>query len=121
MILQPPSALSGWLQTLPLASLLMDALPRLESHDKRNRLRAVSELTAPEVRIVVKEFALGLERMLTESLSSLRSSFAALDNKTKNNAGSKTSTASKFSIQTEMKCGTIEDFHHGLVGRIGDK
>jgi hypothetical protein len=111
-------------QSLPLASLLMDALPRLKPEDKRNRLRAVSELTAPEVHIVAKEFALGLERMLMESLSALKDSFAALDKKALDVEGSKSRAADKFSFSTEMKemkCGSIEDFHHGLVGRIGSK
>ena len=97
----------------------MDALPRLKPQDKRNRLRAVSELTASDVGIVVHEFAHGLKRMLMESLTSLRSSFAALDKKTKEFEGSNLSSASKFSIPTEMKCGAIEDFHKGLEGRIG--
>ncbi len=120
--LQPPSALGGWVQSLPIASLLLDALPRPKPQNSRNWLRAVSELTAPEVRVVATEFALGLERMLMENLSVLKDSFSALDKKTRESEVSKLNVASKFSISEskEMKCGTIEDFHHGLVGRIGD-
>ncbi len=58
-----------------------------------------------------------------ENLSLLKDSFSALDKKTRDSEESKLHVASKFSISesTEMKCGTIKDFHHGLVGRIGDK
>ncbi len=108
------------MQSLPLASLLVDALPRPKQQDKRMRLRIVSELTAPEIRIVASEFALGLERMLMESVNVLKTSFAAMDERMKSLEDCKKNAASKFSVCKEMKCGTIEDFHGGLVGRIGD-
>ena len=107
------------MQSLPLASLLMDALPHPKPTEKRNMLRVVSELSTSEVRIVAHEFALGLERMLVESVNTLKKSFDTMD-KNMHLRESKASVASKFSVPTEMKCGTIEDFHHGLVGRIGD-
>ena len=118
--LQPPSSLGGWVKSLPLASLLMDALPRPYM---QHSLRAASELAAGEIRIVAHEFARGLERMLTESVRSLKASFDAMDKefdkKSTCKEGSRTNAANKFSVYPEMKCGTIEDFHKGLVGRIG--
>ncbi len=116
VISQPPSALGGWLQSLPLASLLMDALPRPNAEEKRNSLRVISEMTAPEIHIVAKEFAVGLERLLKDSVGALKKSFDAMDNKPK----VVNHSASKFSVPMEMKCGSIKDFHHGLQGRIGD-
>jgi hypothetical protein len=121
VISQPPSALGGWVQSLPLTSLLMDALPRPKSHEKRSSLRIVSDLTAAEVQIVANEFARGLERVLMDGVRSLSESFTAMDQKMKKKSEDhKRNAASKFSICQEMKCGTIEDFHRGLVGRIGN-
>ncbi len=107
------------MQSLPLASLLLDALPRPDPQEQRNRLRIISELTAPDVRIIASEFAVGLERMLMDSINSLKKSFTAMEDKMKS-AERNNSAASKFSVSTEMKCGTIEDFHEGLEGHIGD-
>lgn len=109
------------MQSLPLASLLMDALPRpAKSQEKSIHLRVVSELTADEIRIVANEFSKGLEQMLTDNVRLLKRSFTAMDTKIKESLeDDKKNTASKFSVCMEMKSGTIEDFHRGLVGRIG--
>jgi hypothetical protein len=101
----------------------MDALPLSKSHEnkKRSSLRIVSDLTKAEVQIIANEFAIGLQRILTESVGSLKESFAAMDKKMEEKSEDyKRNAASKFSICQEMKCGTIEDFHRGLVGRIGN-
>ncbi len=110
------------MQSLPLASLLMDALPRpAKSQEKSIHLRVVSELTADEIRIVANEFSKGLEQMLTDNVRLLKRSFTAMDTKIKESLeDDKKNTASKFSVCMEMKSGTIEDFHRGLVGRIGN-
>ena len=104
------------MQSLPLSSLLMDALPRPNAEEKRNRLRIVSELTAADILVIAHEFAYGLERMLTESVNSLKDSFATMDKK---NETKEKNAASKFAVNKEMACGTIKDFHDGLEGRIG--
>ena len=108
------------MQSLPLASLLLDALPRPSPEEKRNRLRIVSELTAADILIVAHECAYGLERMLMESVNSLKESFTAMDKKTKTLEDFKKNAASKFTIIKEMECGTIKHFHEGLEGRIGN-
>ena len=107
------------MQSLPLSSLLMDALPRPNAEEKRNRLRIVSERTAADILVIAHEFAYGLERMLTESVNSLKESFAAMDEKNKTKEDFKKNAASKFTVNKEMACGTIKDFHDGLEGRIG--
>ncbi len=97
----------------------MDSLPRQASDDTRNSLRAISKLTPPDVRVVANEFAFGLERMLLDGICTLKSSFAAMDEKASSPERVKNHGASKFAVPMEMQCGNIDDFHHGLLGRIG--
>ncbi len=97
----------------------MDSLPRQASNDARHALRAISELTVPEVRVVACEFSIGLERMLLDGISMLKTSFVAMDEKMQAQKEND-HVASKFAVPTEMQCGNIDDFHHGLEGRIGE-
>ena len=100
-----------WAQSLPLAQLLSDTLPDCaECH----RLRAISSLTAKEIRAVVEGFSEALEGMLSERVESLRKSLLAMD---EHKEGPRPNR--KFQV-VSMSCGRIEDFHGGVTKRIGE-
>ena len=100
-----------WAQSLPLAQLLSDALPDCA---KCHRLRAISSLTAKEIRAVVEGFSEALERVLTERVESLRKSLLAMDEYEEGPRPNR-----KFQV-VSMSCGRIEDFHGGVTKRIGE-
>ncbi len=116
---QPPAAVSSWVRSLPLAEVIIDALPRPPAGDARHRLRAVAELSADELRLAARGAAAGLERLLREGVAELRVGFRAYDARLAASEALRACAARKFEVPPAMKCGTIDDFHAGLEGRIG--
>ncbi len=102
-----------WAQSLPLASMLADALPQCTGC---NRLRAVCSLTAEEIRAICDGYREGLQRMLTQHVEYLRTAYEGLD---KFAVMPRNGVAQKFELSA-MSCGNIEDFHAGLQKRIGE-
>jgi hypothetical protein len=109
-----PSALEEWAQSLPLAQLLVDAIPKKVGRD---HLRVTSGLTTEDVDEVCDGFSAGLRRILNESVGQLKAAFESMDRARENPAGG------KFRVDlppNKLRCGSIEDFHKGLSSRIGD-
>ena len=100
-----------WAQSLPLAQLLSDALPACSGC---HRLRAISSLTAEEIRAVAEGFSEALQRLLAERVEQLRDALAATDGHTEGPGPHR-----KFEV-VPMSCGRIEDFHGGLAKRVGE-
>jgi hypothetical protein len=115
----PTGAVGSWARSLPLADVLLDALPRPSIDDPRHPLRAISELSSSDLSVVVRGFAEGLERTLKESVEVLHQAFLAYDANVARASKGRVCAARKFEHPPEMKCGDIEDFHKTLDGRIG--
>jgi hypothetical protein len=54
----------GWVRTLPLAEVLLDALPVQAPGDHRHPLRFLAELSPADLAAAVRGCAVGLERLL---------------------------------------------------------
>ncbi len=107
------------MRSLPLAEVLFDALPRPRPGDTRHPLRVIAELSPAELALTARGAAVGLERLLRECAGELQRGFRAFDAKLAASKKLRACAARKFEAPTEMKCGTIDDFHAGLEGRIG--
>jgi hypothetical protein len=103
----------AWAQSLPLAPMLVDALPQSTGC---NRLRALCSLTEEEVRAIADGYRDGLQRLLMQHLAQLRAAYEALDKLVKM---PRNGASQKFELSA-MSCGSIEDFHAGLQKRIGE-
>jgi hypothetical protein len=136
-VLQTPSLLEQWSQSVPLWRLLASAIPRKmgvsESHEKKitsrplaalcnltrivqvDQLKVVSELSSVEISEICVAFSAGLQCILKKAADDLKDSLYTMDLKSKTEP---TSMYSKFEI-CAMNSGSIKDFHHGLAGRIG--
>ena len=111
---QTPFPVEEWARRLPLAQLLVDALPRREGCD---RLRAVGRLSAEEIAAVTAGFAHGLRRILEEHVAQLKRSFASLDEAAEKEDNPQ---ACKFRADVpKLRCGRIDDYHKGVLARIG--
>ena len=113
--MQAPSPLEEWARSLPLAQLLVDALPRRAGHDS---LRTAGQLTQEEIDAVADGFAYGLRRLLTERVEQLCESFASMDSSPVPEGGAAASSKYQFDVP-KLRCGSIADFHVGLASRIG--
>jgi hypothetical protein len=108
-LLQKASRLHEWAKGLPLHALLADAIPRKPGIDS---LRVVCGLTDSERLAVCEAVRSGLERMLKESSELLQKAFCVSDERKEAIDGS------KFNI-VPVSCGSVNDFHAGVEGRIG--
>ena len=113
-LVRKPPQIVEWAKTLGLPELLADAMPRKQG---ANALRVVSELTDAEFENVIGALLDGLRIVLTKSAHELKQAFAASDIRTEKSM-SEANSGSKFDL-IPLSCGTIEDFHVGLEGRIG--
>lgn len=102
----------AWAQSLPLAQMLVDALPQSTGC---NRLRAVCSLTEEDIRVIADGYRDGLQRLLRQHQVQLRAAYEALDKLVATPNGA----ARKFELPA-MSCGSIQDFHAGLQKRIGE-
>lgn len=111
---QTPFPVEEWARALPLPQLLVDSLPRREGCD---RLRAVGHLTDGEITAVVAGFAHGLRRILKEHVSQLQESFGKMDKAAEQ---PEHPSACKFRVDIpKLRCGRIDDYHKGVLARIG--
>jgi hypothetical protein len=115
--IQAPSPLEEWAGTLPLAQLLVAALPQRAGHDS---LRIAGQLTQEEIDAVADGFAYGLRRLLKAQVGQLCESFASMDSSSelKPEGGAAASSKYQFDVP-KLRCGSIADFHTGLSSRIG--
>ena len=75
-IVRSPSPAEVWAETLPLARLLAEALPK---HSGCDHLRVLSSLTPNEADIVAEEVCWSLKELLMQHVSRLKASFMAMD------------------------------------------
>jgi hypothetical protein len=113
-ILASCTPLEEWAKSWPLAQLLADSIPRLDDahgHSDDN-LKILGRLDDQQLKLAVRGFAYGLERMLLKERDTLRYAMSKMDEHRENKQ------AEKFEVP-EMKCGNIENFYDGLAARIG--
>ena len=143
LALRAPSPLEQWARSLPLAPLLVDALPLRPGGGGAESLLHAGRLEPAEIDAAVDGFAYGLRRILTEQLESLLRSFASMDRAVDADAAGEPGTGSgaegraggdgggggggvganafaKYQLDVpKLRCGDIADFHRGLESRIG--
>jgi hypothetical protein len=123
-----------WLQTLPLADVIADSLmdhvpsagldQRRQSSSARSAwgsdsiLRLVSEVPPDQLTKVVTDAVSAIAQVLVDGAKALQQSLAVLDQRTKAAMDSKTGLSKFASIVPSH--GTVDDFHRGLAGRVGD-
>jgi Ca2+-binding EF-hand superfamily protein len=115
-IVLTPSPAEVWAKTLPLSRLLADAMPKLSECD---HLRVISSLTTQEAQSVADAVCFALKDLLIHHVGQLKSSFRSMDVQVLKDEVHK---ISKFEVTktTKMSAGSIEHFHEGLEGRIGN-
>jgi Ca2+-binding EF-hand superfamily protein len=109
-----PTPLIAWAESLPIATLLADALPK---HDKCDHLRVISTLTKNEIDGIVDEVCMELKDILQAHVGRLHSSFRSMDEEAEKGVSH---SSPRFEV-VEMKAGSIKDFYDGLNARIGEK
>jgi hypothetical protein len=106
-----PSKVEQWADNLPLSKLLAHCLSFKQGDDP---LREVSRLSSDELRAVTNAYCESLHLMLMEAVRELNLCYAEMDN-----TAGLADAGSKF--QTfKMSSGSVEDFHNGLQGRVGE-
>jgi Ca2+-binding EF-hand superfamily protein len=107
-----PTPLVAWAESLPIATLLADALPK---HDKCDHLRVISTLTTKEIDGIVDEVCLELKEILQAHVGRLHSSFRSMDEEAEKGVRN---SFPRYEV-INMKAGSIKDFYDGLDARIG--
>jgi hypothetical protein len=99
------------LQTIPLNELVSSALPRKHG---RSAIDVFRELTRDEITEMAQAVSGVLEIILIEKVAQLRESWDAskVIHHGQNDA--------KFMV-VELKAGSIQDYHNGLSGRVGEE
>jgi hypothetical protein len=108
-----PGKVEQWANSLPLSKLLAHCLSFKDSDDP---LREVSRLSSDELCASVKAYGESLQTILAGALGELKKCYAEMDRMTAENANE---ASSKFQTN-KMNSGSVEDFHHGLLGRVGE-
>jgi hypothetical protein len=71
-----PSPVEMWAGSIPLASILADALPKSSSQDQ---LRRISELSAEEIACIAEGFGAALKQVLASKVELLRQAYLKID------------------------------------------
>jgi hypothetical protein len=108
-----PSKVEQWTRSLPLSQLLAHCLSFKESDDP---LREISRLSSDELSVSIIAYSGKLKQILADSLSELNKCFA----ETERMAASGADVASSKFQTFKMSAGSVEDFHLGLHGRVGE-
>jgi hypothetical protein len=104
-----------WATNLPFPQLLADCMPPFKN--EADALRAISDLSSTEIKMIAACFSEGLVRLLGEEIDKLKRAHQEMDRNAE--AASKSEAGAKFTL-SKMSCGDIDDFRKGLSGRIGD-
>jgi hypothetical protein len=102
-----PSPLEQFICATPLCQILSDAFPRYLDKDP---IRSLCDLTSADLDAICKAF--DLKGILVELFEMLKDQFAILHN-------AEITQGSKKFAMVPMPVGCIDDFHKGLVERIG--
>ena len=108
-VLRKPTIAEEWVKTLPVSEIIADAVPKISGV---HPLEVISQLSKVEISVICRAVLHGLEEILFTSSRKLKEAFNAMEKK------AKTDGDCKFSM-VPMTCGTIQDFHAGIEGRIG--
>jgi hypothetical protein len=100
------------LQTIPLHEIISSALPRKPGTLPLDVFRG---LTCYEITDMVQAVSITLKNVITEKVVQLRESWEASKAKEFHNGENN----SKF-LLVELKAGSIQDYHNGLSGRVGE-
>jgi hypothetical protein len=111
---QTESPFLSWIASLPICKVYADAITFASSDFDRDPLRTISKMTNEEINAACDGCLDMIKGILAEEVHKLRAAYVHVDEKQK----SQNLSASKFEIFT-MSCGSVGDFHKGLVGRIG--
>ena len=117
---QQPTALEQWASMLPLAGMLAKSLP-VSGGPGDQPLRDFSRLDDNEIDIAVQVFSEGLKLLLSSARASSRQMFDSTDKKASEAAQDSAdgvSAESKYKT-FKMRTGTVDEYHEGLVSRIG--
>jgi hypothetical protein len=101
------------LQTVPLHEVVSSALPRKYG---RSPLDAFRELNRHEIAEIAQVVSGVLETILIEKVSKLKESWEAAKAKEVHDGQNE----AKFFV-VELKAGSIQDYHNGLSGRVGEE
>ena len=110
-IVLSPSPVVAWAQSLPIAALLADAMPK---HEKCDHLRVISTLKQDEIGFIADAVCAELKEMLRWKIAELKSALRAMDEE-----AAKGDAVPKY-VVSQMKAGDISHFHEGLRQRIGE-
>jgi hypothetical protein len=117
---QPPTVLEQWASMLPLAGMLARSLP-VSGGPGDKPLRDFSRLADNEIDTAVEVFSKGLKLLLSSARASSRQMFDSTDKKSAEAAkdlADGVSAVSKYKTY-KMSTGTVDEYHKGLVSRIG--
>ena len=112
-LMQAESSIQKWTASLPICKIYADALTAVSSSD-RDPLKAISTITNEELNAACDGCMDAIKGILADELRKLKAGFLLMDEK----SHCQNESAVKFQVFT-MSCGHIEDFHKGLIGRIG--
>ena len=115
---QAPRPMEQWTRSLPLAELLADCLPRC---DKGDLLEEVSKLSTEELLVAAEAFKEELIEILMRETKRLKDLHTIDVNARAQESCLTSEKADKFVVESvsELRWGTIDDFHKGLSSRIG--
>ena len=111
-VIKQPSKVEQWIDTLPLSKLLARCL---SIKDGTESLQEICQIGRAELDVVIEVFCENLQQTLSNELSKLSKCYELMNHKL---AEGNNPASAKFQIFT-MACGAVEDFHKGLVERVG--
>ena len=116
-ILDRPSKLEQWSNSLPLAKLLSFCLLAADESISAapDPPRIMCGLDLQALDTIVDGFCGGLKRLLHERVKQLKVCYSALDRKAAEDSGAN----AKFQT-IAMSAGKVGDFHKGLTDRVGE-
>jgi Ca2+-binding EF-hand superfamily protein len=111
-IVQLPSPVVTWVESLSIATLLADAMPK---HEKCDHLRVISTLQPKEISCIVDEICSSLKDILASKIAELRGSLRIMDEE----AAKTRNTWGKYAV-APMKAGNISHYHGGMKCKLGE-
>jgi hypothetical protein len=114
-IARAPSALEQWATQLPFGELFAACVPHKEAAGEP--LQLIGSLSPAEIAATTSAFQKGFSRIVETCTIHLREALEVTKRQTMENS-SGDGKISKFST-FKMSCGSIDDFHEGLMGRVG--
>jgi hypothetical protein len=112
-VIKYPGKVEQWADSLPLSKLLAHCLSFKGGDDP---LREVSRLSSDELCSSTNAYGESVQTILKDALGELKMAYSAMDRMAAGSAGEERSKFQTF----KMSSGSVEDFHIGLHGRVGE-